>query len=168
MSQYPVHFILTGGTIDFSYDPASGRGRPNDRSAIPDYIEHVVKPNFPVTFETVSMVDSVDICDEIRADIAAAIERTEMQHVLVTHGTDTMPETAEYLLKQVPANQIVVLTGAMIPFRDIARSDGGFNLGFALASLQALEPGVYIAMNAQVFAAGSVQKNREQAIFEAV
>lgn len=162
-----IHFILTGGTIDSSYNPSHETAEPNDVSVIPGYIESVVKPSMVVSFDTICMKDSSDITDDIRAEIANAIRSVTAKHIVITHGTNTMSETADYLKSNLgDTDKTIVLVGSMIPLREFAQSDAGFNLGYAVAQVQTLDPGVYICMNAKSFPAGTVVKNFDQARFE--
>lgn len=164
-----VHFILTGGTIDSFYYPPKETARPHEASVIPSYISEKIKPVADVSFETVCMLDSSDITLEIRQQIAQAILQTDKEKIVIIHGTNTMTKTAEYLVG-IPEilSKTVILTGAMIPLKEFAMSDAGFNLGYALAEVQSREPGVYVCMNAQTFKAGAVVKNTEEGRFEAV
>jgi len=112
------------------------------------------------------MRDSLELTDDDRARIATAAAACVEQRVVITHGTDTMVETARVLAATVP-NKTIVLTGAMIPWA-FGSSDGLFNLGSALSFAQALPAGVYIAMNGQIFAWDNVRKNRTLGVFEAI
>ena len=107
--------------------------------------------------------DSLDFSDGDRATIRAHIEASEHSHFIVTHGTDTMPETAAAL--RGIENKTVVLTGALTPAR-FRTTDAVFNIGMAVGTVQTASPGVYIAMSGQVFEAGQVRKNREANRFE--
>ncbi len=162
-----IHFIFTGGTIDSSYYPPTETAEPNAESIIPHYIQDVIKPHVSFTYETVCMKDSGDLTPVDRASILAAIKKAKAGHILISHGTSTMVRTAEYLDKELKGtDKIVVLTGAMIPLKEFAQSDAGFNLGFAVAALSNLESGVYICMNAKVFKAGTSVKDIKNARFE--
>jgi L-asparaginase len=125
-----------------------------------------------VAIEPLMMIDSLDMSDADRALIVRHCAECEEARVVVTHGTDTMVETARAIAaagSSVPglAAKTVVLTGAMIPYA-FGSSDGLFNLGSALSFAQVLPPGVYIAMNGQHFEWDKVRKNRETGVFEAV
>jgi L-asparaginase len=112
------------------------------------------------------MVDSLDMTDADRACIVARCVDCPERHIVVTHGTDTMVETARALAAGV-REKTVVLTGAMVPYA-FGSSDGLFNLGSALSFAQVLLPGVYIAMNGQSFLWDRVRKNRETGVFESM
>ena len=104
--------------------------------------------------------------DADRAELAAALNAVRDEQVIITHGTDTMSETARYLAEHADVGQkTVVLTGAMQP-AVMARSDAEFNLGAALSAVNLLPPGVYISMSGRIFPAASVRKDRARGIFE--
>ncbi|MDJ0751617.1 MAG: asparaginase domain-containing protein, partial [Woeseiaceae bacterium] len=109
--------------------------------------------------------DSLEIEDSDRRVLRDYIANDDATHYVITHGTDTMPETAEIL--QSLKGRTIVLTGALTPAR-FRTTDAVFNVGMAVAAVQAVEPGVYIAMSGQVFRAGEVRKNREENRFEPV
>jgi L-asparaginase len=112
------------------------------------------------------MVDSLEMTAEDRELIAHQCRQCEEDRIIITHGTDTMAETAK-LLAQKTDHKTIVLTGAMIPIK-FGSSDGLFNLGSALAFAQSLKPGVYVAMNGRCFNWDNVQKNRVTGIFEEI
>jgi L-asparaginase len=121
-----------------------------------------------IELRTVMMVDSLEMSDDDRHLILANVKRVEERQVVITHGTDTMVETAGVLARGlVGADKTVVLTGAMIPFA-FGSSDGLFNLGSALSFVQVLPPGVYVAMNGRYFPWDRVRKNRERGVFESL
>ena len=162
-----LHLIITGGTIDSIFDAARDMVVVNDASTIADYVQKIIRPHFNLTQEVVTLRDSREITDNIRAEILSSICKCKSDFVLVTHGTYTMTATAEYLndrLKGSPKR--VVLTGSMLPLQGFAPSDAPFNLGFAIGSLFLAEPGVYVAMNGELFPAGSVLKNVDAGRFE--
>jgi L-asparaginase len=112
------------------------------------------------------MIDSLEMRDADRARIADACRRCDESRIVITHGTDTMVETAATLAAELNG-RTVVLTGAMVPYA-FGSSDGLFNLGSALSFAQALPPGVYVAMNGTAFPWNRVRKNRQSGVFEAV
>jgi len=160
-----IHVLITGGTIDKTYHPPSQVHTFENESILPAYLQDVIKPHLDLRFETLCLLDSNDINDALHAQILERIVASDASYVLVTHGTDRMTETAAYLDGKT-GDKVVILTGGMIPLKEFAMSDGGFNLGFALASLLSHKPGVYVAMNAQCFPAGTAYKNFEIARFE--
>ena len=162
-----IHFILTGGTIEKAYDPLTEKPELTDKSIIPKYLQNMIKPYVGLSFDIVSHLDSREITDDIRADIVQAVNRSPSQHVVIVHGTSTMELTAQYLAEHLAdTDKTIVLTGAMIPLKEFAMSDGGFNLGFATASVQTAPAGIYLAMNAELFCPKKVTKNTENGRFE--
>jgi L-asparaginase len=123
--------------------------------------------NLDLDFEVIEVArkDSLYVTDDERYKLRQRIADDPRRLVLVTHGTDTMTETAK-VLADVP-DKVIVLTGAMSPAR-FATSDATFNVGCAVGAVQSLPPGVYIAMNGRVFAAGTVRKNRHKGCFESL
>jgi len=119
-----------------------------------------------VTIRTIMMIDSLEMTDADRALIVQNCLQCAEERVVITHGTDTMTETAAALARAVPG-KTVVLTGAMIPYA-FGSSDGLFNLGSALSFVQVLPPGVYVAMNGRWLPWDRVRKNRERGEFEEV
>ena len=152
-----IHFIITGGTIDSHYDGMKDTAVPNEESIIPAFIKNLKLP-IQHEFTTVCMKDSRAITDEDRAQMLATIETSSAKKFIITHGTYTMPDTARYLEDHVRGGKTVILTGAFVPLTDTIRSDGGFNMGFSLAQLQHVDPGVYVCMNGQVLKASEVTK----------
>ena len=162
-----IHFIITGGTIDSEYHPPLETTVPHKNSVIPEYILMKIKPYMDVTFDNIFMLDSSDLDDTHRAQIVAAIDATKAKKIIVCHGTNTMAQSADYIAARIKdKTKTVVLTGAMIPLKEFAMSDAGFNLGFAVAEVQRLGVGVYVCMNATSFAAGDVRKNVKLGRFE--
>ena len=152
------HLIITGGTIDSHWDPIKDTAVANERSMMPEFIIRLNLP-FHCDFSTVCMKDSRTITDEDRTNIVRSIESSSSKAFLITHGTYTMAETARYIESNLKRRDVtVVLTGSFVPLTDIIRSDGGFNMGFAVAQLMLLKPGVYIAMNARVLDASNAEK----------
>ncbi len=126
-----------------------------------------IKTCSKTSFETLCMLDSSDITDEHRHQMVQGIKATSAENVIITHGTNTMTQTAEYLKEAlVDEGKTIVLTGSMIPLKEFVMSDAGFNLGYALAQAQSLLAGVYICMHGETFEAGKVTKNFTEARFE--
>ncbi len=163
-----IHFILTGGTIDKSYDPVRETPTPNDKTVVPYYLERKVRPDIEMSFEEICLLDSNDITEDIRGRILNAVKDAPGRHVVIVHGTSAMTVTADYLHEHLGEgfDKTVVLVGSMIPLQEFAMSDAGFNLGYAVACVQNLPAGVYICMNGRSFRAGEVIKNIEKARFE--
>src|ERR1051326_3549749 len=122
-----------------------------------------------VSVRTLMMIDSLEMTDADRDAIVAQCRQAAEARIVITHGTDTMIETAAALARALPpeAGKTIVLTGAMIPYA-FGSSDGLFNLGSALSFVQLLEPGVYLAMNGRYFQWDRVRKNRDTGTFETV
>jgi len=118
----------------------------------------------PVEIKTLMMIDSLEMTADNREMIALQCIQCEENQIVITHGTDTMAETAKVLAKKI-LHKTIVLTGAMIPIK-FGSSDGLFNLGSAFAFAQALPAGVYVAMNGRYFNWDNVRKNKETGRFE--
>jgi len=163
MPSTPIHIRIfaTGGTIDKIYFD-----RKNDyHIGTPGVVDLLEEAGVTFTYDVVSLIrkDSLDLTDADRQLIRATIAADPHQHIVITHGTDTMITTAG-ALRDIPAKTIV-LTGAMQPAR-FKSSDAEFNIGFAAAAVQLLPPGVYLAMNGHIFTPERVRKNVEQNRFE--
>jgi L-asparaginase len=156
-----IRLFVTGGTFDKTYDEIAGRLSFGD-THLPEMLR-LGRCRVEVTIRTLMMVDSLDMTDADRELIVRNCAQCTEDRIVVTHGTDTMVETAAAIAGGV-VDKTVVLTGAMIPYA-FGSSDGLFNLGSALSFAQVLPPGVYLAMNGQHFAWNRVRKNRETGIF---
>lgn len=156
-----IRVIATGGTIDKVYFDAASTYDVGDPQVGPLFKEANV--TFDYVVESVLQKDSLAMTDEDRALIRQRVAASPEKLVLITHGTDTMTETAARLADLT--DKVIVFTGSMLPAR-FRQSDALFNIGCAVGALQVLPPGVYIAMNGQVFAAADVKKNRAQSRFE--
>ena len=157
-----IRIFITGGTFDKEYNEITGQLYFND-SHLPEMLE-LGRSRLEVEVRTLMMVDSLEMTETDRDLIADHCIKSPQDKIIITHGTDTMAHTAERLAKQVNGKTIV-LTGAMIPYK-FGSSDGLFNLGSALAFVQTLPPGVYVAMNGRYFNAGNVRKNKQTGEFE--
>lgn len=165
--KHPIHFIITGGTIDSYFEPSVATTIPSRESIIPSYFETMIKPQGDVSFETICMKDSRDLTPEDRKAVFDAIKNAKTNHILLTHGTDAMVQTADYLREREAEKlgKVIVLVGSFIPLQHFALSDAGFNLGFAMQAAQTLSPGIYISMNAEIFEAGHVYKDKAHGRF---
>src|SRR5277367_4760713 len=164
MNSETIRILVTGGTFDKEYNELSGELF-FQHTHVSDMLR-LGRCQLGVEIETLMMIDSLQMTDAGRAAIVARCQAAIESRIVITHGTDTMAETAAALGRNI-AGKTVVLTGAMIPYT-FGSSDGIFNLGTALAFVQTLPPGVYIAMNGQYFLWNAVQKNRDRGIFEEV
>ena len=159
-----IRILVTGGTFDKQYDELTGRLFFKD-THVPAMLRRG-RCRLDVTVEPIMMIDSLDLDDRGRAAIVDRCRSSSEQAIVITHGTDTMVDTARALAAAALAGRTIVLTGAMVPYA-FGSSDGLFNLGSALSFAQVLPPGVYIAMNGQYFPWDRVRKNRETGVFEA-
>lgn len=159
-----IRILITGGTFDKEYDMINGRLYFNQTNV--DEMLLKGRCTVPHTVETLMMIDSLEMADRDREKILKACAETNEDKIVITHGTDTMTVTGEYLAK-ANLSKTIVITGAMIPY-SFGSSDGFFNLGNAIAFAQTLKPGVYIAMNGTYFHWNEVKKNRQTGFFEEI
>lgn len=155
-----IRFVTTGGTIDKIYFDALSEFQVGESP-----LDAILREaNVGIDYDLTSLMrkDSLDFTDADRDEIYDAVATTEATSVLITHGTDTMAQTAERL--RGIDGKTIILTGAMQPAR-LRSTDAIFNVGFAIAAAQLQSPGVYIAMNGRVFPAGQVRKNRDAGQF---
>jgi len=157
-----VRVFVTGGTFDKEYDELTGRLYFRD-THLPEMLR-LGRCGVDVEIRTLMMIDSLDMTDQDRGLIVEECRNAPESRIVITHGTDTMVTTASALAAEIK-DKTIVLTGAMIPYK-FGSSDGLFNLGSALAFVETLPPGVYIAMNGRCFSADRVRKNRETGMFE--
>ena len=159
-----IRIVVTGGTFDKTYEEIHGRLAFGD-THLPEMLR-LGRCRVPVSVRTLMMIDSLDMTDADRELIVRNCQQASESCIVVTHGTDTMVETAAALARAA-LDKTIVLTGAMIPYA-FGSSDGLFNLGSALSFVQVLPRGVYIAMNGQHFGWDRVRKNRQTGVFEPV
>jgi L-asparaginase len=157
-----IRVFVTGGTFDKEYDEL--HGTLDFRETHLQEMLRLGRSRLNVAVTTLMMKDSLDISAEERATIVQQCRDCTERHIVITHGTDTMVETARALSKE-HGGKTIVLTGAMIPYA-FGSSDGLFNLGSALSFVQVLPAGVYIAMNGRWFPWNDVRKNRDSGTFE--
>ncbi len=158
-----IRILITGGTFDKEYDELTGR-----LFFLSTHLPEMLRrgrARLTLELETVMMMDSLDMTADDRAQIVERCRSCEERAIVITHGTDTMVETARAIANANLGDKTVVLTGAMIPYA-FGSSDGLFNLGSALSFAQVLPPGVYVAMNGQHFSWNACRKNRETGVFE--
>ncbi|MEL7297090.1 MAG: asparaginase domain-containing protein [Pseudomonadota bacterium] len=162
-SLQPITFISTGGTIDKVYFDAASEFEVGE-----SVVQHILREAL-VGFEWQQLElmrkDSLEITEADREQIADTIRQHPGTRFIVTHGTDTMADTAERL--RVIEGKTIVLTGALTPAR-FRTTDAVFNVGLAVAAVQVATAGVYIAMSGQIFKAGDVRKNRDERRFERI
>ena len=158
-----LRFIAVGGTIDKVYFDQLSQyhvGAPGVEKILQE-----LPLGFEYVVESVLRTDSLDMTEQDRQIVRAAVERSTEQLIVITHGTDTMIDTAR-VLKGIP-NKRIVLTGAMQP-ANFRNSDAVFNIGFAIGVVQSQAvPGTWIAMSGRIFDPATARKNRERGVFEA-
>src|SRR6266542_2439525 len=157
-----IRIFVTGGTFDKTYDEIKGQ-LSFAETHLPEMLR-LGRSRVDVTVRTLMMIDSLEMTGADRELIVRNCQQCDESCIVITHGTDTMVETAAALARGVPG-KTVVLTGAMIPYA-FGSSDGLFNLGSALSLVQVLQPGVYIAMNGRHFRWDRVRKNTTLGVFK--
>lgn len=157
-----IRIFITGGTFDKEYNELNGELFFKE-THMHDLLE-LGRNKTPVVITTLMMIDSLEMTDKDREWIVYQCNQCTEDKIIITHGTDTMAETAKVLAKNI-SNKTIVLTGAMIPIK-FGSSDGLFNLGSALAFVQTLVHGVYVAMNGRYFNWDNVRKNKLTGRFE--
>lgn len=158
-----IRLLVTGGTFDKEYNEIDGSLFFKDTHT-PEMLQ-LGRCLLPIKIENLMMIDSLEMSTSHRESILQACLNCSENKILITHGTDTMEITAEFLsAKLAGTEKVVVLTGAMIPYK-FGSSDGLFNLGSAIAFCQTLPAGVFIAMNGRVFPAGKVTKDKSTGVF---
>ncbi len=157
-----IKLLLTGGTIDKHYNESNGELN-FSKTYMPALLE-LGRNRSDIEVEQAMLLDSLDMTDNDRQKILEVCQSTKQDKILITHGTDTIVETATVLGNE-NLSKTIVLVGAMIPYV-FKHSDAVFNMGFALGAVQCLPHGVYVAMNGKVFNWDKVVKNREIGVFE--
>ncbi|MBS1747205.1 MAG: asparaginase [Bacteroidetes bacterium] len=156
-----IRIFITGGTFDKEYNELNGELFFKD-SHLPEMLK-LGRCKIDVDIRTLMMIDSLTMTEEDRELIRHQCETADADKIIITHGTDTMTDTAKVLAESI-LNKTIVLTGAMIPYK-FGSSDGLFNLGSAIAFVQTLPKGVYVAMNGRYFNWDNVRKNRQTGEF---
>ena len=159
-----IRIFITGGTFDKEYNELNGQLYFKD-THLHELLD-MGRSLVPVEIRTLMMIDSLEMTNHDRELIAHQCNQCEENKIVITHGTDTIAETARLLADKVKTKTIV-LTGAMIPIK-FGSSDGLFNLGSALAFAQTLPAGVYVAMNGRYFTWDNVRKNKQTGVFEEI
>jgi len=158
----PLRIFITGGTFDKEYNELDGKLFFKD-THLPEMLK-LGRCKVPVEIRTLMLVDSLEMTDADRQIIVEQCRKCKEDRIVITHGTDTMEETARILGKSI-TDKTVILTGAMVPYK-FGSSDGLFNLGSALAFAETLPSGIYIAMNGRCFMWNNVKKNKKTGEFE--
>ncbi len=159
-----IKIFVTGGTFDKEYNELNG-DLYFKNTHLPEMLS-LGRSQLDVDIHTLMMKDSLEMTLEDRQFIVESCIKSGENKILITHGTDTMVETATLLAKEIN-DKTIVLTGAMIPYK-FGSSDGLFNLGSALSFLQAMPFGIYIAMNGNIFNWNNVKKNKSLGLFEII
>ena len=157
-----IRLFVTGGTFDKEYNELTGQLFFKD-----SHINEILKlgrSRLDLSVRTLMLIDSLEMTDTDRNIILESCQRCDENKIVITHGTDTMTETAKYLADKIP-DKTVVITGAMSPYK-FGSSDGLFNLGSALAFVQSLPAGIYIAMNGRYYDWNNCKKNKQTGFFE--
>ena len=163
MSAAELLFLTTGGTIDKIYFDANSEFQIGDSLISQLMAESHSEIDFSV--QSLMRKDSLDMDDADRQQVAEAVREAKSEKIIITHGTDTMVETAKAIGDT--GNKVVVFTGALQPAR-LRVSDAPFNIGFAVASVQLLPPGAYVAMSSRIFDPHNCRKNYGEQRFEAL
>ena len=161
-----IQIFITGGTFDKEYDYLTGELK-FEETHVNEMLDRG-RCTVPHNVRTLMMIDSLEMTEQDRQIIAHNVNRSTASQIVITHGSDTMVETATYLASQASNGKTVVITGAMIPYAFGNSSDGFFNLGSALSFVQVLPEGVYLVMNGQHFRWDRVRKNRKTGFFESL
>ncbi|MGB3545415.1 MAG: asparaginase domain-containing protein [Saprospiraceae bacterium] len=161
-----IQVFATGGTFDKEYDLSSGKLYFSETHLTEMFARG--RSTVPIRVTTLFMMDSLDFVEADRELIAHNCLRSDCEQIIITHGTDTIVDTAAYLHAADTADKTIVLTGALIPYAFGLSSDGFFNLGSALAFVQVLPPGIYIVMNGRYFRWDQVRKNKATGYFDEI
>ena len=157
-----IKIFATGGTFDKEYNEINGELYFKDTQIFE--LLKLGRSQLDVKIETLMMIDSLLMTNDDRDYIASKCKQEKTDRIIITHGTDTIVETAKLLAAKVK-DKTIILTGAMIPIK-FGSSDGLFNLGSALSFVQVISPGIYITMNGKYFKYNNVFKNKKLGIFE--
>lgn len=159
-----IRIFVTGGTFDKEYNELDGKLFFKD-THLPEMLR-LGRCRINVDIRTLMLIDSLEMTDDDRQSILEHCRKVKENRIVITHGTDTVEITARVLGPAIK-DKTIVLTGAMVPYK-FGSSDGLFNLGSALAFVQTLAPGVYVAMNGKYFPWDYVKKNKKTGEFEEV
>lgn len=164
MSKDFIQVFITGGTFDKEYNFITGELYFKDTHLAQMFQRG--RCTLDLDIKTLMMIDSLEMTDADREIIVHNCKSTKTNRIIITHGTDTMVDTAKILSDAKIEGKTIILTGAMIPYAFGTSSDGFFNIGSSLGFVQTLEPGVYISMNGRFFEWDNVKKNRQTGFFE--
>jgi len=161
-----IQVFITGGTFDKEYNFITGELYFKDTHL--GQMFQRGRCTLDIDIKTLMMVDSLEMTETDREIIVHNCKNTKTDKIIITHGTDTMVDTAKVLSEAMIPDKTIVLTGAMIPYAFGTSSDGFFNIGSSMGFVQTLDPGVYISMNGRYFHWDDVQKNRQTGFFEKI
>ena len=159
-----IKIFATGGTFDKKFNEISGELYFKETNLFK--LLELGRSQMNVKIETLMMIDSLKMTDTERSYILEKCRKEKTNQIIITHGTDTMVETAKIIAQKIK-DKVIIFTGAMIPIK-FGSSDGLFNLGSALSFIQVINPGVYVTMNGRYFKWDNVRKNKELGIFERI
>ncbi len=163
-----IHFLITGGTIDSHWDGKADTAVINEESVLPEYFKTLILYAH-IEATTICLKDSRNLNQDDIQRLLVAIEESPHKKIVVSHGTYTMQDTAKFLKHNLTRkDQTIILTGSMIPLSGFNPSDAPFNLGYAIAKVEDLAPGIYIAMNGRSFDPDEVAKNLAEGKFYSV
>jgi L-asparaginase len=157
-----LRILVTGGTFDKEYDEINGK-LDFEETHVPEMLK-LGRSTLTIEVHTIMMIDSLDMTNEHRTTIVDSIKNVPETQIVITHGTDTMAETAAFIAKE-HIDKTIVITGAMIPYK-FGSSDGFFNLGSSIAFAQMLPHGVYVVMNGRYYHWDNVKKNKQTGLFQ--
>ena len=164
MSSKKIKIFTTGGTFDKEFNEIDGTLHFN-QTHIREILD-LGRCRLNIEIESLMMIDCLDMNESHRAKILNKCVNSKFNRIIITHGTDTLEETAQLLGSKIK-NKTIIITGAMIPYK-FGSSDGRFNFGSALSFVQCLNPGVYVAMNGVYFQYNNVRKNKKLGVFETI
>lgn len=164
-----IHFVIMGGTIDSTYNGTKDTVEPLKNSIIPEYIANI-RPRFKSKFTQVVMKDSRELTVADLRKMVKAIEKSPCKKIIITHGTYSMPDSAKFLKSKLKRkDQTIIFTGSLVPITGNVFSDAPFNLGYSVAQVTNLPPGIYVSFNGAIFTpdevAKQVSKGRYYSIF---
>lgn len=167
-SPFSIEFIITGGTIDSCDKWTKDTSVTNKKSIIPKYIKSLQLENL-TNFSEICMKDSRNLTSNDLKKMVNTVEKSSCKHIVITHWTYTMPDSARFLQANLKRkDQVIILTGSMLPMAEFTMSDWGFNLGYAIAKLWNLPNGIYVCMNGKVFSSNEVIKIISEGRFSSI
>lgn len=163
-----IHFIITGGTIDSSWDGKQDTAIPNKLSYIPEFFKNLDLYE-KIQFSEICLKDSRNLTQADIQKVLGEVEKSPSTKVIITHGTYTMSDTARFLKANLKRkDQVIILMGSMTPLKGFEPSDASFNLGYTVSKVQELTPGVYLCMNGKTFTSDEVAKSLSEGKFYSI